>query len=157
VAARFAEAFLARPPTPSGVVLVQNGSVPLRVDLRDFSGRLFIATEGDMEVLGATVKDPSKDLINLLSTGGLEIKGPTQACVISWGGAFDTDGSSLQGALVLDALYPTSPLDDVLRGTLKRQDLIQTGPPGYPIRPPPDPTTILVTISPKPVYRRVDP
>lgn len=156
-AAGFAEKFLARRPIPSGVVFVQNGSDPLRVDLRDFSGRLFVVTEGDMEVLGATVKDPSKDLITLLSTGGLEIKGPTQACVVSWGGAFDTDGSSLRGALVLDALYPTSPLNDVLRGTLKRQDLIQTGPPGYPVRPPPDPTSILVTISPKPVYRRVDP
>jgi hypothetical protein len=154
-----AEEFLSRRPPPQGAVFVQNeGQEPLRVDVRQLQGRLFVTAEGDMHVQAATVEDPSRDVIVLLGLGALERRGPDiQAALVSWSGRFESTGGDMTGSLILDTLYPTSPLASILQGRLTRQDAIQSGDATFPQRPAPDPESILVTLSPMPSYRRVNP
>lgn len=158
-AAARAERFLARRPPPQGAVFVQNkGQAPLRIAVEGLQGRLFITAEGDAVVEAATVEDPTRDVVVVLGLADLERRGrDVQAALVSWGGRYDAAGGDQRGSLVLDTLYPTSPLASILQGKLTRQDAIQSGDATYPERPAPDPESILVTLSPMPSYRRVDP
>lgn len=155
-AAGYAEDFLRTVRGP-GAIFVQNLDRALNLRLPDFQGRLFLAVEGDVNIQSASVEDPAKDSITIVSTGATEVQGKTQASVVAWGGHYDTNGRTVEGALILDTLHSTAPIDAILTGKIRRLPGLLSGPAGYPNRPEPFPESIWVNVAPMPCYRRIQP
>lgn len=152
-----ATAFLAQKPPPSGVVWVDDPKTRLSLDITGLTGRLQVISSGDMTVERATVADPNKDVLILVGYGEVELKGPVQAAIISWGGRYAARGQDLQGSLILNSIHKLTSdgtLSEILAGTLTRQDAIQSGPGGNKRRPPPAPESLHIAFSPVPPYRR---
>lgn len=154
-AASRASTFLNERPNPRGLIVVDDPSETLVLDLREVEGRLVVACKGNLEIRAATVRDLSQDVLTIMGYKGFEVSGPVQAALVSLENSYAPIGDDLTGSLILNKVVPTSPLDQIFAGTLTRQDKVQTGPdPGNP-RPPPDPESIHVALGPTPLYRRL--
>jgi hypothetical protein len=155
-AAARATTFLNEKPPPRGLVVVDDPSDRLVLNLRNVEGRLTIACKGPLEVKSALVRDPALDVLTIVGYKDFEVLGPVQAALLSLEKGYSPLGGDFGGSLILSNVVPTSPIDQIFSGTLSYQQAIRTGPdPGNP-RPPPEPETIEVALGPTPLYRRLE-
>jgi len=65
-----ATAFVSRDPPPSGVLWVENhDDETLNININNLNGRLQIIASGNVQVQNATVADPSRDVLIIVSYG----------------------------------------------------------------------------------------
>lgn len=155
-AARRARLFLEQRPPPTGVVFVSDPSAPLRLRLGAVEGRLTIASTSPLTVTGARVRDPERDALVLIAYSGLEVRGELQAALVSLGGQLDHPGGDLRGSLWLESLPGPGSLSALLRGRLRSQQGLRSGPAGPSPRPPPSAHALHVLLGPRPLYWRAD-
>lgn len=161
-AAARAEAFLQGGdlPQPSGVVWVADPDpqASLRIDLSGYTGRLVVATSGNMQVDNVRVRSPADDAVTLIAHGKLSLFSEgSQVAAVSAGREYRGPGGNFAGSLILRTLA-AGESDLVMKGEISRHPALLTGDGanGAAERPAPYPHATEVHLGPAPVYRRED-
>lgn len=143
---------------PEGLVVVDPSPAreTLEVDLDSFSGRLVVASAAPLRVNRVRVVDEARDAVVLVGYQGIEVAGTVEAGIVDLAGAYRSGGESFRGALLLDHVPPGAARELMLRGALRRQVGLASGPEAEGgARPPPLATRIQVVLSPEPMHRKV--